>query len=604
MNNNKVLVAYFLVLIFFIISIFPSLIAPYDLTILEKPYQPPCRVHILGTNDIGQDILSELIYGTRISVFIGLIAAILATVFGSVIGIAAGYLRGIADNILMRITDMFLLIPGLPLVIILVAYLGPGIQNIIFCVAILSWPGTARVVRSRVLQIREKDFVMSARSLGGGSCYIMFRHILPNTLEVILAKATLAVASAMLFEAGVSFLGLGDPVQKSWGTILHDVFSQGGLINGYYWWYLPPIFCISIMVLGFTVAGHTFLDNNNSAGLLKTSTAKKMEDNCSESAVSTSTCSSKDNLLTFKGLRVRFQNSDGTISQAIDDFDLNIKEREKIALIGETGSGKSVLLLTLLQLLPDNALISGKVYFKGKNIFCFSDEEMRKVRGNEIAYIPQGTGNALNPVIKIVSQVAEPLRVHRGFSKKDARRKATALLDSMGIENAAKRAFDYPHHYSGGMKERALVAMAIASEAEILLADEPTKGLDWKKRKDVLSIFLNLNSKTILAVTHDLWFVERFAEKVAVMYASKLVEVAPCKPFFAKPLHPYSIALLAAQPSRGLQVLTGYTPIHNGHSGTGCSFRLRCNMAFDKCLSKPPLFEQNGHMVRCWRYAS
>jgi len=257
MNNNKVLVAYSLILIFFIISIFPSLIAPYDLTILEKPYQPPCRVHILGTNDIGQDILSELIYGTRISVFIGLIAAILTTVFGTVIGIAAGYLRGIADNILMRITDMFLLIPGLPLVIILVAYLGPGIQNIIFCVAILSWPGTARVVRSRVLQIREKDFVMSARSLGGGSCYIMFRHIMPNTLEVILAKATLAVASAMLFEAGVSFLGLGDPVQKSWGTILHDVFSQGGLINGYYWWYLPPILCISIMVQVLQVWMHT-----------------------------------------------------------------------------------------------------------------------------------------------------------------------------------------------------------------------------------------------------------------------------------------------------------------------------------------------------------
>ena len=134
---------------------------------------------------------------------------------------------------------------------------------------------------------------------------------------------------------------------------------------------------------------------------------------------------------------------------------------------------------------------------KGKNIFCFSDEEMRKVRGNEIAYIPQGTGNALNPVIKIVSQVAEPLMVHRGFSKKDARRKAIALLDRMDIKNAAKRAFDYPHHYSGGMKERALVAMAIASEADILLADEPTKGLDWKKREDVLSIFLNLNSKII-----------------------------------------------------------------------------------------------------------
>ncbi|MBW2138610.1 MAG: ABC transporter ATP-binding protein [Deltaproteobacteria bacterium] len=308
-------------------------------------------------------------------------------------------------------------------------------------------------------------------------------------------------------------------------------------------------------------------------------------------------------LLLLKGLSVEFRNADKTI-QALDKIDLGIKEREKVAIVGETGSGKSVLLLALLRLLPANAQISGRIYYKGKDILEVTDDSMCQIRGCEIAYVPQGTGNALNPVLEIGSQVAEPLRVHSGLKKGPALERAVILLDQMGIEEAEQRIFDYPYQYSGGMKERALVAMALAGEADLILADEPTKGLDWGKREEILKIFQGLDSRTILTVTHDLWFAERFAQRVVVMYASRIVEVAPQETFFVRPLHPYSQALLAAQPSRGLQAMTGYAPIRAEHTELGCLFRSRCNKAFQRCWEEPPLFKQDGHEIRCWLYAS
>ncbi|RLC28294.1 MAG: dipeptide ABC transporter ATP-binding protein DppD, partial [Deltaproteobacteria bacterium] len=253
---------------------------------------------------------------------------------------------------------------------------------------------------------------------------------------------------------------------------------------------------------------------------------KDLKHHTSEAGSAVVVCSSESDFLSIRGLGVKFRNAGRTI-QALDKIDLSIKKREKVAIIGETGSGKSVLLLALLRLLPANAQISGRIYYKGKDILKLGDDGMRQIRGKEIAYVPQGAGNALNPALKIGFQVAEPLRVHSGLKKAPALKRAVILLDKMGIEEAEKRVSDYPHQYSGGMKERALVAMALAGEADLILADEPVKGLDWGKREEILRIFQGLNSKTILTITHDLWFAERFAQRVVVIYASKIVEVAP-----------------------------------------------------------------------------
>jgi len=251
-----------LLTLFLIPAVFAPFIAPFDPWEPGRPFLLPSTAHPLGTNDIGQDIFSELIYGTRISLFVGFFAAFISVATGTLVGLFSGYLRGAADEVLMGVTDIILIIPALPLMIILTAHTSPSIWNIIIVIGALWWTSTARVVRSRVLQLREMPFVEAARSLGAGNIYIIFRHILPNTLQVILAKFILVVAGAMLTEASLSFLGLGDPLQKSWGMMLSYAFSRGGFINGYWWWYLPPGICISLAVLSFVLIGFGLEEQN------------------------------------------------------------------------------------------------------------------------------------------------------------------------------------------------------------------------------------------------------------------------------------------------------------------------------------------------------
>ena len=242
-----------ILILFLSIALFAPLIAPYDPQETGSPYQPPNAEHRLGTNDIGQDILSELIYATRVSLAIGFLAGSISIIIGATLGMLAGYYRGRIEELVMAISDVVLLVPGLPLMIILAAYLSPSMWNIIFVVGLLWWCSTTRVVHSRVLQLREMPFVEAARSLGAGDGYIMLHHILINCKEIIQAKLALAVASAMLTEASLSFLGLGDPLNISWGEMIHFAFSRGGFANDMWWWYLPPGLMICASVLGFVM---------------------------------------------------------------------------------------------------------------------------------------------------------------------------------------------------------------------------------------------------------------------------------------------------------------------------------------------------------------
>lgn len=244
-----------LLTIIFLIAAFAPVLAPYDPWVMGTPYLPPSSVHLLGTNDIGQDILSELIYGTRVSLFIGISAALITTVVGTAVGILAGYFGGVVDRILMALTNIVIVIPSLPLTVVLVAYLQAGIWNIIIALCITTWAGTARLIRSQVMQLRQQPFIKLERTLGMGNLYIMLVHILPNVSGIILTRGALSVASAMLSEASLSFLGLGALGQKSWGAILNNAFFRNGVVNNYWWWYYPPIICICICVVAFMLIG-------------------------------------------------------------------------------------------------------------------------------------------------------------------------------------------------------------------------------------------------------------------------------------------------------------------------------------------------------------
>jgi ABC-type dipeptide/oligopeptide/nickel transport system permease subunit len=240
-------------------------ISPYDPTErVGRPFERPSGKHLLGTNDIGQDLLSEIIYGSRISLLLGFLAALVALSIGTVVGVVSGYYGGLIDSILMRIVDIVLVIPFLPLMILLAAYLGPSFWNLIFVLSVLIWARPARVIRAQVLSLKERGYVVAARATGGTVWHILFHHILPGVLPLSLAQLILATRSTILIEASLSFLGLGDPMSKSWGTVLYYAQARGAFLTGaWLWWILPPGLLITTAVLGFAFTGYALEETIN-----------------------------------------------------------------------------------------------------------------------------------------------------------------------------------------------------------------------------------------------------------------------------------------------------------------------------------------------------
>jgi peptide/nickel transport system ATP-binding protein/peptide/nickel transport system permease protein len=256
-RNPLGLVGLALLIAMLVMALGANWLAPYDPTKQTgKPFDPPSTAHWLGTNDIGQDILSELIYGTRISLLIGILAASIAMVIGTGIGVLAGYFRGIAGMVLMRLVDVVLVIPFVPLMVLLAAYLGQNLGNLIAVIGLLIWARPARVIRSQVLSLAEREYVTAARAAGARDAYILVKHILPGVLSLALAQFVLATSSSILIEASLSFLGLGDPTQKSWGAVLFYAQARNAFLSGsWVWWVIPPGLMITASVLGFALLG-------------------------------------------------------------------------------------------------------------------------------------------------------------------------------------------------------------------------------------------------------------------------------------------------------------------------------------------------------------
>jgi len=244
------------------LALFAPWLAPFDPTArVGRPFLPPDATFWLGTNDIGNDILSELIHGTRVSLSIGAIAAFTAIGIGTVVGLVAGYVGGTIDAALMRLVDLLLVIPFLPLMILLAAYVGPSFWNIVLVIGLLSWARPARVVRSQVLSLRTRGYVQASRSMGAPAGHVIVHHILPGVLPLAVAQFVLAASSTILIEASLSFLGLGDPLAKSWGMILYYAQARGAFLSGAWkWWVLPPGMMITVAVLGFAFTGYALED--------------------------------------------------------------------------------------------------------------------------------------------------------------------------------------------------------------------------------------------------------------------------------------------------------------------------------------------------------
>jgi len=301
--------------------------------------------------------------------------------------------------------------------------------------------------------------------------------------------------------------------------------------------------------------------------------------------------------LTIKGLNVDFP---GT--SVIRNLELSVPENKTTCIIGETGSGKSVLLSAILRILPATASVSGEIFFDGKDLLTLSEKEMRNILGRTIAYIPQGVGDGMNPMLRVGGQISEGLVAHKMLERREAYEKGISQMEKFGIDESAKVARKFPHMLSGGMVQRALIAMGIIMDAPVILADEPTKGLDSSRIEIVRNSFKQLTGKTILCVTHDLLFAKDTADYICVLYSGEIVEYASSKDFFSNPLHPYSKMMIDALPSNGLRVYSGFAPPHAEEIKKACSFFDRCPFAEEKCVHHTSTVSLGTRKVKCRLY--
>ncbi len=317
------------------------------------------------------------------------------------------------------------------------------------------------------------------------------------------------------------------------------------------------------------------------------------------------------NLLEVKNLKTHFKSKKGLV-KAVDGIDYSLRKKEILSIVGESGCGKSVSSRTVLGLIghKKNEIVSGEVNFKGENLLEKSYNEMRKIRGNKISTVFQDPMTSLNPLHKVGKQIAEVLIIHQNMNKKQAWEKAVELLDSVGIPSAAQRADQYPHQFSGGMRQRAIIAMALACRPDLLIADEPTTALDVTIQAQILDLLEEMREEmgtAIIMITHDLGVVAEISDSVAVMYAGKLVEKAAVKELFAEPKHPYTKGLLKSIPKAGsrekLDPIIGQPPdLHSLKKG--CNFAERCDYAFERCRKESPEMKElkPEHLVSCWLY--
>ena len=597
-----------LLLILLLVLITPWLPLPDpDATALSKRLLPIfSEGHWLGTDQLGRDMLSRILWGTRVSLAVGITATLVAASIGSLIGLLAGYFGGYLDGTLMRGIDMLMAFPYILLALAIVAVLGPGLMNALYAIAIVNIPFFARNVRGVVVTLRNREFVDAARLSGKGDVRILVSEILPNVMPVIVITMSTTVGWMILETAGLSFLGLGaQPPQADLGSILGE--GRRLIINAPHVATIPGL-VIFILVMSINLLGdgvRDALDPRLKAGALRRPAARTKAMPEAKAAV----VGQQKGLLEVRALRTEFHVGH-EIHQAVNSPSFHIEPGECLGIIGESGSGKSVTAMSLLGLVasPPGVIMAGQVIYKNENLAGVSDERLRQLRGGELAYIFQDPLSTLHPLFTVGDQLVEAMRAHQRLSYRDAWQKAVQLLEQVRIPNAKERARVYPHQLSGGMRQRVSIAMALANEPQLIIADEPTTALDVTVQAQILRLLNQLRREqnaSLMFITHDFGVVAEMCDRVAVMYAGELVEIGPVKELLENPAHPYTRRLIACVPDvtkvqPQLTEIPGLPPQVN-NLPVGCKFADRCDQVTDRCRQAPVELEAltDERQARC-----
>lgn len=573
-----------------LIAVLAPLLAPYDplATALTRGPAAPDASHWFGTDRQGRDILSRLLYGARYSLVIGIAATGVALLAASVLGAIAATAHRWISEVLMRVLDMVMSFPGIALAVVFVTVFGQSLPVLVLTIAFLYTPQLTRIVRANIIGQYGDDYVAAVRVMGASTPRILIKHVARNCMAPILVFATILVADAIVFEASLSFIqaGVPDP-EPSWGNVMsagRQLVMSGG------WWatlFAGVLITTTVLALNILAEGMTDAMAAPRARAHLDASAVEAEIDRRETPRADGTGkklhadapavpleqrldalrrvelvrtdrrtqdSSQPPLLEVRNLAIAFPRH-GNVD-VVDNVSFSVRPGETLALVGESGCGKSITSLAIMGLLDPKARIGGEILFEGKDLLTMTNRERNGLRGRGIAMIYQDALSSLNPAMLIRSQMKQ-------LTSRGGTRSATDLLELVGLD-PARTLNSYPHELSGGQRQRVLIAMALTRNPRLVIADEPTTALDVTVQKQVVELLDKLREElgfAMVFVSHDLALVAEMSHRVAVMYAGQLVEQGSSRDILTQPMHEYTRGLLGAV----LSIEAGADRLHQIH---------------------------------------
>jgi peptide/nickel transport system permease protein len=599
-------------------SAFASLLAPYNplQNNLNALLQGPSLHHLLGTDELGRDVLSRLMFGGATLLWGAAEATAIALLLGVPAGLQAGYSGKKADRLLTWVADLSSAVPAFIIVVALAVIYPQNVVILMGALGVISAGGVLRFTRNLTRAVRDELYVDSARVAGLRRRQILMRHILPVIAPPLVVQAFVGMSVGLIVLASLSFLGLGtNPETPNWGQMIYDASQQ---ITSDPWLLVPSGAVLVLTVMALSFLGNSVRDlapgTRPSSRAQQPRSRRRPGRDLPPASEPGPAQPSAGQLLRVRDLVVAFPApGPAGLHTVVDHVSFDVAAGETFGLVGESGCGKTMSILAVPGLVPAPGLVSsGSIRFDGVELAGASGRVLGTVRGNRIGFISQEPMAALDPSFTVGSQLREVLRQHTGAGRRAARARCSELLSEVGIPDPEAAARLFPHQISGGMAQRVAIAMALSGQPDLLVADEPTTALDVTVQAEILDLLRGLSERhnmALLLVTHDLGVVADICDRVAVMYAGQIAEQGSAAEVLSEPKHPYTIGLLASMPGAA-RAGTSLTAIPGTVPGprdwpAWCRFEPRCALAADACRAGAiPLSDLGaGRLSRCVRVA-